>query len=45
MTKMERKNPTAFSLTRDISEYFEGVKVGPQGEYEDIVQTNSQKQK
>jgi len=42
--KMERKNPVAFSLSKDISEYFEGVKAGPQGEYEDILPT-SQKHK
>ncbi|RDW65219.1 hypothetical protein BP5796_09911 [Coleophoma crateriformis] len=32
---MERKNPTSFHLKKDIREYFEGVKTGADGEYED----------
>lgn len=32
---MERKNPTSFHLNKDIREYFEGVKTGAEGEYED----------
>ncbi|KAI1500589.1 hypothetical protein F5X99DRAFT_234803 [Biscogniauxia marginata] len=35
---LDRKNPRAFRLTEDIREYFEGVKTGQEGEYEDIPQ-------
>ncbi|KAI1492122.1 hypothetical protein F5X96DRAFT_424651 [Biscogniauxia mediterranea] len=37
-SNLERKNPRAFRLPEDIREYFEGVKTGPEGEYEDIPQ-------
>ena len=30
------KDPTAFNLPRDIRNYFEGVKTGEEGEYEDM---------
>lgn len=40
LRKLERKNPIAFRLEKDISEYFEGVRVGPTGEYEDILPVN-----
>ncbi|RYP77960.1 hypothetical protein DL771_000819 [Monosporascus sp. 5C6A] len=32
---LERKNPRAFRLPEDIREHFEGVRTGPDGEYED----------
>lgn len=32
---LERKNPSAFHLPRDIREYFENVKTGTEGEYEE----------
>ncbi len=32
---LERKNPRAFGLPEEIREYFEGVRTGPDGEYED----------
>ncbi|KAI1637193.1 hypothetical protein F4809DRAFT_336163 [Biscogniauxia mediterranea] len=37
-SNLERKNPRAFRLPEDIREYFEGVKTGQEGEYEDIPQ-------
>lgn len=40
LNSIERKNPVAFRLSKDITEYFEGVKTGPQGEYEDILPAN-----
>lgn len=36
LSKIERQNSKAFALTREIREYFEGVKTGTEGEYEDI---------
>ena len=32
---LERKNPRSFRLPEEIRDYFEGVKTGPEGEYED----------
>lgn len=37
LTNLERKNPSAFHLPKDIREYFEGVKTGTEGEYEEAV--------
>lgn len=34
---MDRKNPRAFRLPERLRDYFEGVKTGPDGEYEEIV--------
>ncbi|KAI8634789.1 hypothetical protein F5Y19DRAFT_125081 [Xylariaceae sp. FL1651] len=34
-TNLERKNPRAFRLPEPLREYFEGVKTGPEGEYEE----------
>ncbi|KXJ94703.1 hypothetical protein Micbo1qcDRAFT_45860 [Microdochium bolleyi] len=36
LSAIDRKNPRAFRLPERIREYFEGVKTGPDGEYEDI---------
>lgn len=33
---LDRKNPVAFCLPKDVREYFEGVKTGDEGEYEEI---------
>ena len=33
--QLERKNPSAFHLPKDIREYFENVKTGAEGEYEE----------
>lgn len=39
LANLERKNPSAFILPKAIREYFENVKTGPEGEYEEgIVQ-------
>ncbi|KAI1143894.1 hypothetical protein F5Y05DRAFT_10204 [Hypoxylon sp. FL0543] len=35
-TVLERKNPRAFRLPEDIRDLFEGVRTGPEGEYEEI---------
>jgi hypothetical protein len=32
---LEKKNPSAYSLPKDIREYFDNVKTGPSGEYEE----------
>jgi len=37
LAMLERKNPSAFRLPKDIREYFEGVKTGTEGEYEEGV--------
>lgn len=34
---LEQKNPSAFHLPKDVREYFEGVKTGAEGEYEEGV--------
>ncbi|KAI0456165.1 hypothetical protein F5B21DRAFT_513509 [Xylaria acuta] len=36
-TGLQRKNPRAFRLPEPIREYFEGVKTGAEGEYEEAV--------
>lgn len=35
--KLSERNPSAFQLPHSIRDYFEGVKTGSDGEYEDIV--------
>ncbi|KAJ3558423.1 hypothetical protein NPX13_g9709 [Xylaria arbuscula] len=35
LTSLQRKNPRAFRLPESIREYFEGVKTGTEGEYEE----------
>lgn len=35
VTLLEKKNPHAFYLPKEIREYFDGVRTGPEGEYED----------
>lgn len=37
LANMERKNPSAFHLPKAIREYFENVKTGTEGEYEEGV--------
>ncbi|OHW93597.1 PHD-finger domain-containing protein [Colletotrichum incanum] len=37
LNSLEKTNPQAFKLPQRVQVYFEGVKVGPEGEYEDIV--------
>ena len=32
---LQKKNPSAFNLPKDIREYFEGVRTGTEGEYEE----------
>jgi hypothetical protein len=34
---LQRKNPSAFHLPKDIREYFENVRTGAEGEYEEGV--------
>jgi hypothetical protein len=34
---LEKKNPVAYNLPVEIREYFEGVKTGDEGEYEEAV--------
>jgi hypothetical protein len=43
LTILQKKNPSAFHLPKDIREYFEGVRTGSEGEYEDgpVVTTKS----
>ncbi|KAL7626833.1 hypothetical protein AAE478_003607 [Parahypoxylon ruwenzoriense] len=36
LTAFERKNPRAFRLSEDVRDCFEGVRTGPEGEYEEI---------
>jgi hypothetical protein len=38
LAHLDRKNPSAFHLPKDIREYFENVKTGAEGEYEEPVQ-------
>jgi hypothetical protein len=38
LAQMDRKNPSAFHLPKDIREYFENVKTGAEGEYEEPTQ-------
>jgi hypothetical protein len=35
VANLERKNARSFRLTAEIRDYFEGVKTGPDGEYEE----------
>ncbi|KAI0841565.1 hypothetical protein F5Y06DRAFT_293265 [Hypoxylon sp. FL0890] len=35
-TVLERKNPRSFRLPEDVRDLFEGVRTGPEGEYEEI---------
>ncbi|TQS39156.1 hypothetical protein Golomagni_00322 [Golovinomyces magnicellulatus] len=39
LLQLEGKNPGTLSLPSEIRSYFEGVKTGPNGEYEEIVAT------
>lgn len=34
--RLAKQNPVAFSLPKSVREYFEGVKTGEEGEYEEI---------
>lgn len=34
---LEKKNPVAYNLPHEIRDYFEGVKTGEEGEYEEAV--------
>jgi hypothetical protein len=36
LANLEKTNPSAFHLPKDIREFFEDVKTGPDGEYEEI---------
>jgi hypothetical protein len=36
VASLQRKNPRAFRLPEPIRDYFEGVKTGPEGEYEEV---------
>ena len=38
LVQLHRKNPSAFHLPKDIREYFENVKTGTEGEYEEPTQ-------
>ena len=38
LVNLHRKNPSAFHLPKDIREYFDGVKTGTEGEYEEPTQ-------
>ena len=38
---LEKKNPIAFNLPYDIRDYFEGVKTGEEGEYEEATTLKS----
>lgn len=38
LAHLHRKNPSAFHLPKDIREYFDNVKTGAEGEYEEPVQ-------
>lgn len=37
LERLDRKNPSAYRLPGDVREYFDGVKTGPDGEYEELV--------
>ena len=41
LAALEKKNPTAYVLPLDIRDYFEGVRTGEEGEYEDTVALRS----
>ncbi|KAF6807305.1 PHD-finger domain-containing protein [Colletotrichum sojae] len=42
---LEKTNPQAFKLPREVQLYFEGVKIGADGEYEDVVVPTKPKKK
>ncbi|KAF4627607.1 hypothetical protein G7Y89_g10543 [Cudoniella acicularis] len=37
LSNLESKNPSAFHLPKEVREYFENVKTGTEGEYEEVV--------
>jgi hypothetical protein len=37
LDKLETKNSSAFRLPTDVREYFEGVRTGVDGEYEEMI--------
>ena len=37
LSNLERKNPSAFHLPKVVRDYFDGVKTGTEGEYEEVV--------
>lgn len=37
LANLERQNPRAFHLPKDIREHFENVKTGTEGEYEEVL--------
>lgn len=43
LNNLDKRNPSAFRLPGDVRDYFEGVKTGPDGEYEEVVASNKSK--
>ncbi len=41
LNHLEKRNPVAYNLPEGIREYFEGVKTGEEGEYEESVTQKS----
>lgn len=41
LANLEKKNPVAYNLPLEIRDYFEGVKTGEEGEYEETVTQKS----
>ncbi|KAI9845227.1 MAG: hypothetical protein M1837_004982 [Sclerophora amabilis] len=41
LSQMERKNPVAYNLPLEVRDYFEGVKTGEEGEYEEAIPQKS----
>ncbi|MCJ1340861.1 hypothetical protein MMC09_006157 [Bachmanniomyces sp. S44760] len=41
LTNLDKKNPIAFNLPYEVREYFEGVKTGEEGEYEEATTSKS----
>lgn len=37
LNNLEKSNPRAFSLPKKIQNRFEGVKAGPDGDYDDVI--------
>jgi len=37
LVRLSERNPSAFQLPQDIRDYFDGVRTGGEGEYEDVV--------
>ena len=35
LQNIEKRNPSAFHLPKDVREYFDGVRTGTEGEYEE----------